>query len=221
MAMLKYDFLFLKGALEDFKLSGSVWPTSKPAALALTQPLRGRKDATALKILELGPGTGAVTDYILEAMQPEDSLSICEISADFMRVLREKLTQSENFIRHRQRVKFYECPVQNLPETEKYDVIICALPFLNFDRNTISEILAKLARVSGPNAVMTYYQYMWLRSLGKKFSSKQRRRRLRDHDSIFKPLLRNHLAGKKRIWRNMLPVKVYTLNKLNSMKIAQ
>lgn len=208
--MLKDNIVFFRECLKEFEKTGTAFPTSKWAASALTDPLRGKRGPK--RILEIGPGTGPVTVKILEDMAPEDRLMICEINPRFMQALKENLADNPNFIAHRDRIEFFEGPVQELPEHQHYDVIVCALPFLNFELQTVEEIFTKLKRVGAPGTVMTYYQYIGMRSLSRAVSSPRTRQRMRELDSFFDSMYAKHLTGKKRVWLNLLPINIYTLD---------
>jgi phospholipid N-methyltransferase len=208
--MIKDNFVFLKEFIVEFQTTGSCFPTSKKAASELTVPLRGRR--TPKRILELGPGTGSVTFPIIESMIPGDTLSICEINPRFMRELKTKLEKNATYQKFKSQINFYECPIQEFPESDqKFDVIVCSLPFLNFDRPMVEDIFAKLTRLSTQNAVMTYYQYIGLRSIGKNFGSKEVKQRMCELDSFFDSTSEKHQSKRKRVWLNMLPINVYTL----------
>jgi phospholipid N-methyltransferase len=208
--MLKNNFVFLKESIKEFELTGTVCPTSKWAADALTNPLHGPRGPK--RILEIGPGTGSVTVKILADMIPGDTLMICEINPRFMEALKNNLRDNPDFIRNRSAISFFEGPVQDLPESSRYDVIVCALPFLNFDLETVQEIFGKLKRLSDGATVMTYYQYIGLRSLSLAMASPRNKQRMRELDSFFKGIYRNHLTDRRRVWLNILPINIYTLD---------
>ncbi len=218
--MIKDNIVFLKEFINEFKCTGSVWPTSKWAARALVTPIKSRKQPSPLRILELGPGTGSVTVRILEQMTDQDELAICEINPNFMASLKKKLAKNPRFHQHKERISFHECPAQDMPENGKYDVIICALPFLNFDLSTVEEIFAKLKRMSTEETIMTYYEYIGLRAFGLMMSPPKRKERIKQLDSFFDGVFENHLSNREMIWRNMLPINVYMLNHIDSLQVA-
>ena len=208
--MIKDNFMFLKEFVTEFHNTGSCFPTSKKAASELTAPLREKR--TPKRILELGPGTGSVTFPIIEAMIPGDTLSICEINPRFMRELKAKLEKDPSYQKFKSQIDFFEGAIQDFPESDKkFDVIVCSLPFLNFDRGMVEEIFQKLTRLSIPNAVMTYYQYIGLRSIGKTIGSREKKQRMSELDSFFDTTSTKHRALRKRVWFNVLPINVYTL----------
>lgn len=200
---------FLTESIREFHYTGSIFPTSKWAAKAMTHPLREDPPSIGRQILELGPGTGSVTIKILADMDRKDELTICEINPRFMAALKKFLAPNPDFIRHRDRVRFYCCPAQELPEDRKYDVIVCALPFLNFDLHTVRQIFGKLLKLSTEHTLMTNYEYIGLRNIGKIISPKSRRRRIYQVDRFFKRAAPT-LIQEEKVWLNVLPINIYT-----------
>lgn len=207
--MLKDNFVFLREFFSEFEATGSLFPSSRWAAEGLIHPLKGPR--TPRKVIEVGPGSGPVTVHILEQMLDGDELVLCEINPRFMQALKENLKNNPNYLKHKDRVSFFEGPVQNLEPGLKFDVIVCAIPFLNLDAPIVAEIFAKLKDISSENTVMTYYEYIGLRRLGKVVSPAQRRQRLKELDIFFKDIYREHNMRKTRVWRNFLPINIYTL----------
>jgi phospholipid N-methyltransferase len=207
--MIKDNVVFLREFLKEFQTTGTMFPSSPWAAKALTNPLRGKQRPQ--RIVELGPGTGPVTVKILSDMRDGDTLTLCEINPRFMAVLKENLKDNPDYTRHRERITFFQGPVQDLPETVQYDVIVCAIPFLNLDLSVVKDIFAKLERISTKDAVMTYYEYIGLRTIGKVVAAPERKRRLKELDGFFKSMQSEKQVERERVWLNLLPINIYTL----------
>lgn len=175
----------------------------------MTRPLRAGNAASKRTILELGPGTGSVTVRILADMNDNDELTICEINPRFMSALQKILADNPDFQRHSSRVRFFCCGAQDLPEDCAYDVVVCSLPFLNFDLHTVRQIFTKLVSLSHEKTVMTNYEYIGLRGLGKVMSPRKRRRQLYQVDSYFRRSAPNPMSRTK-VWLNVLPINIYT-----------
>lgn len=207
--MLKENLIFFREFVSNFQSTGSAFPTTRWAAEALTTPLRGR--IKPLSILEAGPGSGSVTVKILKDMLPGDTLMLCEINPRLMKSLKGRLATNKDFLRHKRNVLFYEGPVQELSEERRYDVIVCAIPFLNLPVELVAEIFAKFKKLSSDECVMTYYEYMGLRHASMIMSPPERRSRMRKLDSYIRDVWRNQLVDTRRVWLNMLPIHVRTL----------
>ena len=155
--MIKENLFFLTEFLREFKTTGACLPTSRWAAQALIAPLT-EPNRPPKKILELGPGTGSVTVPIVSQLRKGDLLTICEINPRFMKALKEKLEAIPAFHKVRDQVEFFEGPAQELPEKGTYDMIVCALPFLNFELSLVQDIFAKLRKVSTPDTLMLVFR---------------------------------------------------------------
>lgn len=208
MNTVKETIQFISGAITSFRDTGSIFPTSRWAAKELTSPLRAVQGKTARNILELGPGTGSVTERILKDMREDDSLFICELNPKFMKALKGNLQNNADYQKHKSRVTFFLGAAQDISVDTKFDVVVCALPFLNFDKETVTSIFNKIKELSAKDAVMTYYEYIGLRRLSKLLPERQGR--VKDLEPVFKHI---DLAktNRKRIWLNMLPVNIYTM----------
>jgi phospholipid N-methyltransferase len=207
--MLTETIIFVKEGIREFQSTGSLFPSSKWAAEALTGPLRSRREPS--RILEVGPGSGPVTVRILKDMHPQDQLTICEINPRLMEALKKKLASNQDYIKNKDRVSFFLGPVQEMPNTEKFDLIICAIPFLNLDVSTVEEIFDKLVEVSSENSVMTYFEYIGIRKISKVVSPPQRKRRIEQLDSYFKTVYSRHNMKQHKVWLNLLPINIYKL----------
>lgn len=208
--MIKDHVVYFTEFLKEFQNTGTCFPSSKFAARALTNPLRATR--APQRILELGPGTGVVTVKILEDMIPGDRLTICEINPRFMQQLKKNLETNPDFQCHKNNISFFEGPAQEIPEDGCYDLIVCALPFLNFDLATVEEIFSKLERISTSHTKMTYYEYIGLRSIGKVIAPEERKENLRKLDKFFAGIYKRHNMQRERVWLNLLPINIYTLH---------
>lgn len=207
--MLKDNIVFLKEFLSEFEATGTFFPSSRWAAEGLVHPLRQPRDTK--KIIEVGPGSGPVTVYILEQMIEGDKLVLCEINPRFMAALKKNLEPNPLYQKHKENITFFEGPVQALETDDKFDVIVCAIPFLNLEKPIVADIFKKLKELSSENAVMTYFEYMGLRKLGQVVAPRERRNRLKELEAFFDEIFRDHNMRRQRVWLNVLPINVYTL----------
>ncbi len=201
--------VFFREFLNKFEETGSAVPSSRWAAMAMTNPLR--KTNKTQSILEVGPGTGSVTQSIIKDMVDGDRLTVCEINPRFMARLRRKLSSNKDFIKHSQCIDFFEGPVQNMPEETKFDLIVCALPFTNMKVSIIADIFSKLERLSNENTHITFFEYIGLRTIGRITSVKERRDRLEQIDQFFVELNNKYDRETERVWFNFTPINVHTL----------
>src|SRR4051794_41539816 len=92
-----------------YRTTGSILPSGRFLALALVSEMRKRRPPR--RILEVGPGSGAVTAEILRYLRPGDQLDIVEINENFVALLRRRFAQEALFQRHAHQVKLMHCPL--------------------------------------------------------------------------------------------------------------
>ena len=208
--MLKENLVFLREFLLEFKTTGACFPTSRWAAQALITPLRSTQRGPK-NILELGPGTGSVTIPLIRELRPGDHLTICEINPRFMKSLRETLEQNEDYQKARHQVSFFLGAAQDLPTDRVFDIIVCALPFVNFDLETVQAIFYKLREISSPETLMTYYEYMGVRKFNETVGAPERRDRITQVHQYLKNSGYISYLKRERVWLNLLPINIYTV----------
>ncbi|MBM4378173.1 MAG: methyltransferase domain-containing protein [Deltaproteobacteria bacterium] len=154
---------FMGEFIRQFRLTGSLFPTSARAAALMASPLEGREQP--LRVLELGPGTGSVTSAVLARMREGDTLDICEINPRMVEVLQRRMEGLPGYQAHRARMRILVCGAQELPLGTPYDVIVCSLPFGNFDLPLVEAIFSRLRQLSHAETRMTWFEYPELKRL--------------------------------------------------------
>src|SRR3989304_3044733 len=88
--------VFLREFRRTFESTGAVLPSGPALAAALARYVReGENGAGARRILEVGPGTGAVTGHIVRAMRDGDRLELVERNDEFVARLNDRLRNDE------------------------------------------------------------------------------------------------------------------------------
>lgn len=208
--MIKENLVFLREFLLEFKTTGACFPTSKWAAQALITPLRDPQRKPK-RILELGPGTGSVTIPLIQEMRPGDSLTICEINPRFMKALKETLEREEAYQRNKHQIEFFLGAAQDINAQAPFDVIVCALPFLNFDLDTVKDIFAKLRELSTPDTLMTYYEYIGARRFNQTIGAQSRKDRVSQVNGFLRESGAVRNIDCTKVWLNLFPISIYTV----------
>ena len=119
------EIRFFKGWIDGPKTVGAIIPTSPITARRMASVIDLR---SGLPVLELGPGTGAVTKAILARGVPPEQLVSIEYSPDFF----------EGLVANYPGVHFIHGDAFDLEETlsgtgiGRFDSVISAIPLLNF-----------------------------------------------------------------------------------------
>ncbi|MFP6764474.1 MAG: hypothetical protein VB858_12680, partial [Planctomycetaceae bacterium] len=69
---------FFRQFRQRFETTGAIAPSSRYLARAMVGPLSQRGHAEPVRILEIGPGTGAVTRTLITHMRDGDHLDLVE-----------------------------------------------------------------------------------------------------------------------------------------------
>jgi phospholipid N-methyltransferase len=160
--------------------TGSILPSSRGLGRALASPMRrdGGPPDPPRRILEVGPGTGAVTCEILRQLTPGDRVDIVEINEHFVDLLKRRFNEDGLFCSKREQVSIIHAPLQELAGEGIYDYMISGLPLNNFPLALVREIFRAYERLLKPEGVLSYFEYLWIRSAKRLFVSRPERRRL-------------------------------------------
>lgn len=85
------DSRFLKSWLERPLLTGAVLPSGKFLAKVMASHVRPNQDG---QIVEIGPGTGPVTEALIERGIAEERLVLVEFNPDFVDLLRRRFPKA-------------------------------------------------------------------------------------------------------------------------------
>ncbi len=189
-----------------FQTTGSVLPSSRFLARAMTAQLK--RPRPSCRVLEVGPGTGAVTCAIARQLGPEDRLDAVEVNARFVQVLQERIRSERAFHACRDRVQVIHAKLEELPGAGNYDFIISGLPLNNFPVEQIRTIFAAYDRLLKPGGTLTYFEYALIRSLKTPFVSREERTRLQAVGQLVGSYIRSYEVRRQQVLANVPPATV-------------
>lgn len=129
------ELRFIREWIREPGAVGAIAPTGKAAARAMASHAPLDSD---LPVLELGPGTGAITAAILERGIPAERLVSVEYSKEFYGYLKTRFPG----------VNFINGDALDLATTladtpwRRFSAVICAVPLLNLPKPTRTRIIA-------------------------------------------------------------------------------
>ena len=201
--------LFLNEFRRNFRTTGAILPSGRRLSVALVHFVREPADRRPRRILEVGPGTGAVTRHLIHSMQAADCLDLVELNQCFVDCLNDRFRSDPEFQPAAQRCRVLHCPIENLPADTPYDVIVSGLPMNNFSVAEVEHILGILRQLAGPGATLSFFEYMGIRGLKALMSGRAERARLRGIGQIVGRLLKDHEIRRDWIWPNVPPAYVH------------
>ena len=146
--------LFLIEAIFRPHQIGAVLPSGKPLAHAMARWLPADSDKFAL---ELGPGTGSVTEALLHCGLREDRLIAIEKSPKMAELLRGRFPRAK--IITGDAFKLDEELDRHLKPDQKIGVVFCSLPLRNFRAEVADDLARKIRALLPPGGRLIQYTY--------------------------------------------------------------
>jgi len=199
--------LFFWEFLRNFHTTGAVLPSGRRLAIALARYV-GEGEAAG-RVLEVGPGTGAVTRQIVAKLRPEDRLDLVELNERFVRRLEQRFDTDPAFRAISERVCVLHAAVEDLPGDASYNRIVSGLPLNNFSASEVERILGLLVARLKPGGTLSFFQYMAIRRFRALVSGRVERERLRGIGRALEAILRDHEIRRDWIWPNVPPAWVH------------
>jgi phosphatidylethanolamine/phosphatidyl-N-methylethanolamine N-methyltransferase len=171
--------LLIKELLHNPAHIGAIAPSSKSLSNALAKHIPQEKPG---KIVELGAGTGVITEAMLEHGIPAEDIIIVERSASMVHLLREKFPQIT--IIHGDAIHLDQYVAQ-----ESVKAIISSLPLRSLTQDIVQTISAHLDNLLTPGSYYIHYTYSLFNGSGHTAQNLQK-------------------IHTQRIWRNLPPARV-------------
>lgn len=211
MTRLFNDHLeFFKQFRSRFQTTGAVTPSSRFLANAMTGPLGACR--RPVSILEVGPGTGAVTRRIVELLKPDDRLDLVELNEAFAEILQGRFDTDAAYRKAAAQSQIHVCPLQEFSAGRRYDFVISGLPLNNFPADLVQEIFETYFKLLAPGGMLSYFEYMYVRPLRKLVSAREERQRLCALDGIMEAYLTRHRIRRSWVFVNFPPAWVQHLH---------
>lgn len=178
--------------IKDLKRTGAIAPSSKFLARDLVEQLQTdleSSDCPPLNILELGPGTGALTKEIAKLIRPQDHMDIVEIQKKFYDIMQKKFLRRDN-------IEVHFADILKFQPDRRYNYIFSSLPYENMPRDINRNIWEKKLSLCAPHAYICYFKYVKFKDFKYNFEEQ---------------VVEEFKYDKKFVLRNIPPAKLYTL----------
>lgn len=205
--LLSEQRTFFREFRRNFRTTGAVLPSGRQLAAGLTRfvtPYGAPK-----RILEAGPGTGAVTRAILESLGPHDQLDLVEWNPAFVERLNHRFRANPLFRAASSRCRVLHNKVESLDQIESYDVIISGLPLNNFEPHDVDVILAAYERLIRPGGIVSFFEYAAVRGAKALVSNSRERARLKNVSRLMSLWLTRHEIAREIVFANIPPAWVH------------
>jgi len=204
LQFLRNQFVFLREFGGKFETTGSILPSSRFLAKAVTRYLAGR-GGPPIRVLECGPGTGAFTDQIVRHLRPGDQFDLVELNASFVEVLQKRFATEPHWQAVNDLSEIHQLPLQDLGDREPYDCIISGLPHVNFPPAVVETITDAYFKLLKPGGTLSYFEYAYIRPLKKTFTLGATRQKIHGVDRIMSGYLQKHSLRRDSVLLNVPP----------------
>ena len=201
--------LFWQEFRRTFHSTGAVLPSGPRLCRALARYVAG--NGQPRRILEVGPGTGVVTNEVIAQLGPRDSLDIVELNDRFVAALNDRLKHEEHWRRVADRVRIYHMPVEQHTTEQPYDAIVSGLPLNNFPADLVQSILSHLERLAAPGGTLSFFEYIAVRRAKGLVATGEERERLAGITNILQDLCTRRQFKQECILLNVPPAWVHHL----------
>ncbi len=192
--------LFFARFLYEPGQTGSIVPTSRIAATELIQPMLATQ--APRHILEVGAGTGPVTEVIVEHLQPGDILDVVEVDDELCDLLKQKFGYHEQLGIH--------CmPVEQWQPDYQYDATISTIPLMNLTAEQIAPILKQLETLTKPGGSVSYLEYIGGAELKKLLANKDESEDVQKKLALFDAFQNKHDTNTVSVMANVPPTYVH------------
>ena len=201
---LRQQTTFVKQFGSRFETTGSLIPSSRFLARAITRYVQERGDAQ-IRVLECGPGTGPFTDRIVRLLKPGDAYHLVELNEHFVEVLHERFENEPHWQRALKMSNIYQLPLQEFEPGEQYDFIISGLPHINFSTTVVEAITAAYFKLLKPGGMLSYFEYMYVRPIRKIVTLGSDRQRIHEVNAVMEGHISRHRVRRQSILLNIPP----------------
>lgn len=176
----------------------------------MTRFLAARGDES-VRVLEIGPGTGPVTEKIVQLVRSGDKFDLVELNDSFAGILNDRFATDRKWKAAAPFSEIHQLPVQDFNPDQKYDFVISGLPLNNFPAELVDEIASKYFQLLKPGGVLSYFEYMYVRPIRKVVTRGVEKTRITRIDNIMQAHCDKHRIRRDNIWINIPPAWVQHL----------
>ncbi|MFY9253509.1 MAG: methyltransferase domain-containing protein [Fuerstiella sp.] len=207
---LKNQVAFFRQFRQRFETTGSIAPSSRFLAKSMTRFL-AKRGSESIRVLEIGPGTGPVTEKIVPALCAGDVFDMVELNESFVEILEDRFKNDATWTAAASMAKIHQLPIQEFHPEQKYDFVISGLPLNNFPAELVAEITSKYFQLLKPGGVLSYFEYMYVRPIRKVVTRGVEKTRITRIDDIMKGHCDSYRIARDNIWLNIPPAWVQHL----------
>jgi phosphatidylethanolamine/phosphatidyl-N-methylethanolamine N-methyltransferase len=176
---------------------GAVAPSSSYLTERMVRPLRKRmreSQSKPLRILEVGPGTGAITRHIVPLLRKGDHVDVVELNPTLHKHV-SRVYAAEG-------MHFHNINLLDLVSEEPYDFIFSGIPYESLPVGVTELLWRKKLQLSKEGTIITYFKYLNVINIRSRYLRK---------------LIESSCKEQKIEFRNLPPARYYHLTMTESI----
>jgi len=198
---LRETLVFLGRFIAQPQSVGAVAPSSQRLAVGLSAYIQAPLVGHSRRLLEVGAGTGSVTQEIVKRLGDDDILDIVELDSQMAAGLREKYALNKN-------ITVFAGSITDWHPAYTYSYVVVGIPFNALPFSLVQEIWTHIMRLVAPGGVLSYFAYLGLPQIKKAFLPEQQKKDFKNIQRYLKQSYRQYGIGKLRVWSNVPPALV-------------
>lgn len=198
---------FVIGFVKNPLKVGSIFPCSSSVGEEIIKYYKKQiknHSELPIRIIEVGAGTGSLTQVIVKYLRSIDHFDIIEISPDFCSILQEKFGKYPNISIHCSSITEWQPSYQ-------YNFIICTLPFVSLEKSFMNVAIDHLLHITKPDGIFSYVSFAGIANLKVPFLKKQAQNDHKEKMNRLRKLRDDYQIDSATIFQNFPPIRVYHL----------
>ena len=181
---------------------GAIAPSSKSLSKEITDYIKTGK--TPVSIIEVGPGTGSMTEVIAKKLGSHDRFDVIEYNPQFVEVLQKRFKDYPN-------IHIHCVSIIDWKPEYKYDYMVSCLPFNVFNADFVELIVKHYEHIMKKGSMISYFEYMVFPKIKKAMLNGDKKDNFEKLHAILSNFRNKYEISKRRVYKNFPPAYVYNL----------
>lgn len=151
---MQQRFDFLRESIKSLRVTGSVAPSSRFLCRSIVSKIDPKQ---ASVVVEMGPGDGVITRFILDRLGPDTRLLIFEINETFVTKIKQTFDDPRLTVIHDSAENMGEHLLQH--GIESIDYVVSGIPFLMLPDSLAEKITAECRRWLRTGGLFIQFHY--------------------------------------------------------------
>ncbi|NBV40566.1 methyltransferase [bacterium] len=195
---MQETYTFLKTCYQKPGQMGAVFPTSSYAMQQLVKHV-----SPGVFCLEIGSGTGNVTEQIANKLADTGFVDAVEIDTELCVLAQKRIDQTC--------VRIQNCSILEWKPQYQYDVVVCTLPFNVCSSGFVKSVLDHVIPFIKPGGHFMYIEYLWLADIKQIFLFGQDRIDFITMRALLAQFRNQYKTSWTDVYANIPPVRVYDI----------